>query len=71
MKLEILGTRKIVKLNSGILQPYQSSEAKGSFVFMEPRAKGYASECNELCWFQKKFSTIWTRLDSSAVKQKS
>jgi hypothetical protein len=28
------------------------------FVFMESRTKDYASEYNELYWFQKKFSSI-------------
>jgi hypothetical protein len=53
MKLERFGTRNIVKLNSGILQPYQSLEAIETFVRMEPRTGGYASEYNELCRFQK------------------
>jgi len=44
-----LGTRIYTNTESGILQPYRLSEAKGAFVLTKPRAKDYPSEYNELC----------------------
>ena len=65
------------RLEVWIIHPYPPEadrsivRGKPIFVLTEPGTRNYASECNELYWFQKKFSTIWTRLDSSEVKQKS
>jgi len=48
-----------------------SNRANRSYVLTEPKAKGYASECNELIWFQKGSVFMGLELNSSKVKQKS
>ena len=53
-----LGTRIDIKQKSGIMHPYQLSEAKESFVLTEPKTKDYASEYNALAWFQK-IQSLW------------
>jgi hypothetical protein len=74
--LEIFGVRTSVPQFTRVLKTYPSrsiavlvisNRANRSYVLTEPKAKGYASECNELVWLQKDSSLMELGLDSSEI----